>query len=217
MSFLKIGEASKRLGICKITLRKWIDKNEIPHRTTPGGHRLVDIDAYLEGKSKLEPAIKLDREKIFYCRVSSKKQKDDLERQIEMAKENYPTYEIISDIGSGINWKRRGFQSLLERVNRGDIEEVVVFHKDRMARFGFDLVESIFKLNNTELKIHEREENKSCEEELAEDLMSIVTVFSCRQMGKRRYGIKNISIEVLKEIEEIEGVRDSKKHLRSIS
>ena len=121
-----------------------------------------------------------------------------------MAKENYPTYEIISDIGSGINWKRRGFQSLLERVNRGDIEEVVVFHKDRMARFGFDLVESIFKLNNTELKIHEREENKSCEEELAEDLMSIVTHFSCRQMGKRRYGIKNISIEVHKEIEEIE-------------
>ena len=80
MSFLKIGEASKRLGICKITLRKWIDKNEIPHRTTPGGHRLVDIDAYLEGKSKLEPTIKHDRKKIFYCRVSSKKQKDDLER-----------------------------------------------------------------------------------------------------------------------------------------
>ena len=192
MSFLKIGEASKRLGICKITLRKWIDKNEIPHRTTPGGHRLVDIDAYLEGKSKLEPTIKPDRKKIFYCRVSSKKQKDDLERQIELAKENYPTYEIISDIGSGINWKRRGFQSLLERVNRGDIEEVVVFHKDRMARFGFDLVESIFKLNNTELKIHEREENKSCEEELAEDLMSIVTIFSCRQMEKEDTVLKHL-------------------------
>lgn len=197
MPFLKIRDASEKLGICQQTLRKWVDKDEIPHRTTPGGHRLIDVDAYLEGKSKIKTDPKSStRSKIFYCRVSSKKQVDDLKRQVELAKSEYPEHEIIKDVGSGINWKRKGFQSLLARVMRREIEEVVVFHRDRISRFGYDLVESVLKLNDTTLRVHKVEEHKSSEEELAEDLMSIVTVFSCRQMGKRRYKIKNVSIEV---------------------
>lgn len=198
MRFLKIGDASKELGICQQTLRKYIDQDKIPHRTTPGGHRLVDVDAYLEGKSKQTVVIKDDnRTNVFYCRVSSKKQNDDLERQVEFARKEYPNHEIVKDIGSGINWKRRGFQSLLARITRREIKEVVIFHRDRISRFGYELVESIFSLNDTVLKVHDKSEtHKSSEEDLADDLMAIVTVFACRQMGKRRYKLKNISVEV---------------------
>lgn len=192
MKFIKIGDASKQLGIGAQTLRKWVDEDRIPHRTMPSGHRLVDIDAYLEGKTKLEAETKkTGGEKIFYCRVSSAKQQDDLERQVKLAQEKYPQHEIVKDIGSGINWKRRGFKSILQRVMCGEVKEIVVFHRDRLCRFAFELVEFICNNNNTKLLVHDNEEsthkNLSSEEELAADLMAIVTIFSCRQMGKRRY------------------------------
>lgn len=200
MKFLKIGDASKKLGISIQTLRKWIDEDKIPHRTTPGGHRMVDIESYLEGKTKINiisPNKK--REKVFYCRVSSNKQKDDLERQIELARKIYPEHKIIKDIGSGINWKRRGLVSLLERVSRGEIEEIIVFHRDILARFGFELIETICKFQSTNIMVHgktEKSEYQSSEKELSEDLMAIITVYACRQMGERRYRTHNISIEI---------------------
>ena len=202
MKFLKIGDASRELGISIQTIRTWIDRDEIPHRKTPGGHRMVDIEGYIEGKSKLESYKKeKERKRIFYCRVSSNKQKDDLKRQIELAKECYPQHEIIKDVGSGINWKRRGLVSLLERVSRGEIEEIIVFHRDRLARFGFELIETICKFNRTSILVHNRKDEtyKSGEKELAEDLMAIVTVYACREMGKRRYRRHNISIEIDKD------------------
>jgi predicted site-specific integrase-resolvase len=197
MRFLKIGDASKELCISIQTLRKWIDEDKIPHRKTPGGHRLIDIDAYIEGKTKLITPETEGRKSVFYCRVSSSKQRDDLERQVSLAQEKYPNHEIIKDIGSGISWKRKGILSVLEGVMRGEIKEVVVFHRDRLCRFGYDLIEFIFKSNNASLVVHDdlSEEHKSTEQELAEDLMAIVTVFSCRQMGKRRYRTKDSTIE----------------------
>lgn len=186
MRLVKIGDAAKELNISQSTLRRWVDQNKIPHKTTPGGHRFIDIDAYFKGKEETKEE---KRERVFYCRVSSSKQKNDLERQIELAKEKYPGHEVITDIGSGINWKRKGLKSLLERVMCGKIEEVIVFHRDRLCRFGFELIEFIFEFNNTKLLVHceQTEQFKTSEQELAEDILAIVTIFSCRQMGKRRY------------------------------
>lgn len=214
--FLKVSDASKELGICTQTLRKWVDQNKIPHRTSPGGHRLIDVDAYIAGKSELNPReSETPRSKIFYCRVSSQKQKDDLERQISLAKELYPEHEIVKDIGSGINYKRRGFQSILARLMRGEVEETIVFHRDRICRFGYDLIESIFRFGGAKLKVHGVDEDdytvrkkckgdkgfKSDEEELANDLMAIITVFACKQMGKRRYKLGDkTSVEIHKDV-----------------
>lgn len=191
MKFVKIGDAAKEIGIGIQTLRKWIDKGEIPYKITPGGHRLVDIDAYFNRQKSREVSRDERRRSVFYCRVSSAKQKDDLERQIEYARKEYPEHEIVKDIGSGLNWKRKGFISLLERVMRREIEEIVVFHRDRLCRFGFELVESIITFNNARLVVSSSGIFKSSEQELAEDIMAIIHVFSCRQMGKRRY-IKKI-------------------------
>jgi predicted site-specific integrase-resolvase len=187
MRFEKIGDAAKEIGLSIQTLRRWIDKGKIPHRLSPGGHRLVDVDAYFEGKHQSIRETTKTRESVFYCRVSSSKQSDDLERQISLARENFPDHIIVKDIGSGLNWKRKGLQSILERVMRGEIEEIVVFHRDRLCRFGFELVEFIISSNKARLVVYNDKEFRSSEQELAEDIMAVVHVFSCRQMGRRRY------------------------------
>ena len=144
---------------------------------------------------------------IGYCRVSSQKQKDDLERQIE----NVRTYliakgqpfEIISDIGSGINYKKKGLQELIKRISQNQVEKVVVLYKDRLLRFGFELVEYIASLYNCEIEIIDNTE-KSEQQELVEDLVQIITIFSCKLQGKRANKAKNLVEELIQE-EEADG------------
>ena len=144
---------------------------------------------------------------IGYCRVSSQKQKDDLERQIE----NVRTYliakgqpfEIISDIGSGINYKKKGLQELIKRISQNQVEKVVVLYKDRLLRFGFELVEYIASLYNCEIEIIDNTE-KSEQQELVEDLVQIITVFSCKVQGKRANKAKKLVEELIQE-EEADG------------
>jgi predicted site-specific integrase-resolvase len=111
---------------------------------------------------------------------------DDLSRQVEHIKRpEFTDYILIQDIGSGINFKRKGLQTILESCLRNTIGEVVVAHKDRLSRFGFDLIESIVNKAGGKITLLDVPENKSSEQELADDLLSIVHIFSCRQMGKR--------------------------------
>jgi predicted site-specific integrase-resolvase len=130
------------------------------------------------------------RSRIAYCRVSSKKQADDLRRQEDFYRSDYPDHELVSDIGSGINFKRRGMQTILERVMRGEVEEIVVSHRDRLCRFAFELIEFVCIKNDTKLLVLDKTEHQSANEELADDVLSIIHVFSCREMGKRRYKSK---------------------------
>jgi predicted site-specific integrase-resolvase len=127
----------------------------------------------------------------IYTRVSSRKQSDDLERQIEFIKSQKPeyntSYKLISDIGSGINFKRQGLITILESCLQNNIGEVVIAHKDRLSRFGFDLIKLIIEKAGGKITIINDEQNKSTEQELAEDLLSIIHIYSCRQMGKRKY------------------------------
>lgn len=176
-------EAQKYYGVTGDTLRRWAEKQKIFFEKTDGGHRRYIINS----KKKID-----SRKKVIYARVSSKKQESDLQTQIEFLKSRYPKYSIIKDIGSGINFNRRGFNSLLEQVLQGNVRKVVVYSNDRLARFGQELIEKIFQHFNTEFIIENNTaKNKTDSEELADDLISIITVFTARYYGRRKYNKNN--------------------------
>lgn len=178
MSYVTPKEASEKYKVSRETVRRWALKGKIKYKVTEGGHRRY----LLEEK---EPEIK--REKIVYGRVSSKKQEPNLSNQLEVLKKRYPESSIISDIGSGINFKRPGFRKILDGVFNKTIGEVVVTYPDRFSRFGFELFQWIFESHGAKLISIKTGDEKSLEQELAEDLLSIITVFSSKYYGKRDY------------------------------
>jgi predicted site-specific integrase-resolvase len=185
-------EAKKTLGVSASTLRLWAKEKKIEIVRNPGCHRRYNIAKFVKDHRKTTSEDSKDstastRKKFAYCRVSSGKQADDLARQVEYIKSKYPRHEVITDIGSGLNYKRKGLWKILECSMRGEVEEVVVSYTDRLARFAHELIEKILQFNNTKLVVENRRENISSEQELSEDLLAIVHVFSCRINGKRRY------------------------------
>ena len=193
--FLPSRKACAVLGVHSGTLRKWDKESKIEVMRTAGGKRLYNVkellkDSYYHGE------LTDNKQKICYCRVSSSKQQDDMERQVAYMREKYPEHLIIKDIGSGINWKRKGLVTLLQGAFQGRLKEVVVAHRDRLTRFGYELLEYIFRYHRVKLVVLDEGGYKSPEQELAEDLLAITHIFSCRQMGKRRYVRKGVSSKV---------------------
>ena len=183
--YLNTTEAKSILRVTPQTLRDWASKNKIRSTRTPSGQRLYHKqDVYDIAGIPIDTKKK---KKIIYCRVSSKKQMDDFERQKDFLQSKFPSHIMVTDVGSGINWKRKGLKTLLEQSMSGDIEEIVVAHRDRLCRFAFELLDFIFSINKTRLLVLDEEHHKSTDEELAEDLLSIIHVYSCRNMGRRRY------------------------------
>lgn len=186
-AYYKIGDFAKKLGVSVSTLRRW-DKEGVlkPSKVTDGGTRLYSEYQYNKYIGKL--FYNTERINIIYCRVSSNKQKDDLERQVENAKRYAYSrgyqFEVVTDIGSGINYTKKGLLYVIDRVMRGDVERIIVLYKDRLIRFGYELIEYICDINNTRIEIIDNT-NKTEEEELVEDLVQIITVFSCKLQGKR--------------------------------
>jgi predicted site-specific integrase-resolvase len=173
--------AQQFYGVSSQTLRRWADTKEIKFYTTKGGHRRFEL---------IQPdVVKPQQESFIYARVSSKKQEDDLDRQIKFAQEKFPEFKVISDIGSGINFKRKGFTTLLDKIISGKVKELVVTHKDRLCRFGFDIIQLLCKKFNTKLTILADSDPKDASSELTDDLMAIITVFSSRYYGKRKYSL----------------------------
>jgi predicted site-specific integrase-resolvase len=194
MSYVNTGNARSRLGLSATTLRKYANAGIIETIRTEGGRRMYNIDGYL-GKSNV-------RQVICYCRVSSRKQADDLERQVERMQTIHPEAEIIRDIGSGLNFKRKGLRAILGRVLRGDKLKVVVANRDRIARFGFDLFRYLIEQNGGELVV-QRESVATEEEELCDDILAVLHHFSCRMHGKRSHSDakdKTLSNERAREI-----------------
>lgn len=179
MNFVTLREARCLTGLCGNTLRKYADNGKIKSIRMPSGQRRFDLSDFLGEKEKVSPV-------VCYCRVSSAKQKDDLSRQVVFMREQFPNAEIIQDIGSGINFKRRGLRTILERAMQGDKLTVVVAYKDRLARFGFEIIEQVIQAFGGEVLVLDRTE-LSPEKELTEDLLTILLVFSCRMHGLRRY------------------------------
>lgn len=183
MPYVKPKIARQELGVNDATLRRWADSGRIKSiRSSIGGNRLYDIQSF---ESVYEEEQSPEKRKIIYCRVSSSKQKEDLERQIKYLKEKYPTHEVIKEIASGINFKRKGLKKILDDSIDGMVSEVVVAHKDRLCRISFEHFKWLFNRLGVNL-ILDSEEDHSTETELANDLMSIVHVFSCRHYGARR-------------------------------
>jgi predicted site-specific integrase-resolvase len=118
---------------------------------------------------------------------------DDLSRQLEfLSKPEYSSYTVITDIASGINFKRKGLATLLDACLQRRIGNLVVAHKDRLCRFGFDLIQQLVTKAGGKIIVLEDSTDKTSEQELAEDLLSIIHVFSCRQMGKRSYTSRKV-------------------------
>jgi predicted site-specific integrase-resolvase len=186
--YLQSRKACEYSGLGYQTLRNYAEQGKIKTYRTPSGQRMYNKSCL---KAFIGDGHADERKKVIYCRVSSKKQLDDLERQCNSLQSSHPNHILIKDCGSGINYKRKGLQTILEWSMQGKLEEIVVAHKDRMCRFGFELIEFICSKNNTRIIILDKEEHQSSDQELAEDIMSIITVFACKQMGKRKYKINN--------------------------
>lgn len=181
--YIRASIIQKKYDIAYITLKRWGESGKIRFRRTDGGKRLYlleDVERIFEGSQKRD-----DRKKYIYARVSSNHQKEDLERQIKYLTDHYPEHTVIKDIGSGLNWKRKGFMSMVDGIMSNLVSEVVVAYKDRLCRFGYELLEQICKKFNTKLLVHNENDEIDYTTELSNDLLSIVTVFVARHNGKR--------------------------------
>ena len=182
MRYYSVEQAADMSGFHPNTIRRWADDGTIPSYRTKGGHRRVCIDDYI----KSPDAPSEERVTICYCRVSSPKQRDDLTRQVEYMRERYPDAEIVKDVGSGINFERKGLRSILERAMRGAVVTLVVAYRDRLARFGSQIIEFVLQQSGGQLVVL-NEVSLSPEQELTTDLLTILHVFSCRLHGLRKY------------------------------
>ena len=133
---------------------------------------------------------------IGYCRVSSSDQREDLTRQVKTvsdycAAKGYQ-FRIIQDLGSGLNYNKKGLKELIELICHKEIERVVINYRDRLIRFGYEIIEQLCLLNDIEIEVINYSEDKDYEEELVEDVLSVITVFSARLYGSRSHKAKNI-------------------------
>lgn len=182
-----IGKFAKEIGVSTETLRNWQrEQILIPAKVTEKGTRYYSeeqLQDYL-GNTTTNRAI------VIYTRVSNQSQKDDLENQVDFLKEycNAKGYitEVITDIGSGLNYRRKKWNILIDRVLNKEVERIVIAHKDRFIRFGFDWFDSLCNKNGCTIEIVNNEK-LSPQEELVQDLISIIHVFSCRIYGLRKY------------------------------
>ena len=194
-----IKQAANQLGVSVSTLRRWDETGVLVAQRTPKGHRRYDL-------SKINPnltrnKVEQQRKTIAYARVSSHEQKPDLQRQIEML-ELYCSaqgwsFEVISDLGSGMNYHKKGLKRLLDDILDNKIDRLVLTHKDRLLRFGAELVFALCEARQVEVVIINQGENLSFEEELAQDVLEIITVFSARLYGSRSKKNKKL-IEAVK-------------------
>lgn len=175
-------KAVELTGLAANTLRKYADTGKIKAQRIDGGNRLFDVTSLVSLKAEAKGG----KPVVCYCRVSSGKQRNDLVRQVAYMREQFPNADIIQDIGSGLNFRKKGLQTILQRLMQGDKFTLVVAHRDRLCRFGFELIQYLFELNGGEIMVLDNHE-VSPQHELTEDLLTILHVFSCRMHGLRRY------------------------------
>ena len=196
---LSIKQTANQLGVSVSTLRRWDETGVLVAQRTPKGHRRYDL-------SKINPnltrnKVEQQRKTIAYARVSSHDQKPDLQRQIEMLKlycsSQGWSFEVISDLGSGMNYHKKGLKRLLDDILDNKIDRLVLTHKDKLLRFGAELVFTLCEARQVEVVIINQGENLSFEEELAQDVLEIITVFSARLYGSRSKKNKKL-IEAVK-------------------
>jgi putative resolvase len=212
-------------GIDRQTLRNWAVKGSVSARAiiNPSGRRtwmydLESIGSNMEPKGEVDesasPANDHQKPTIIYCRVSSKKQLPDLERQIALLRSAYPDSEVVSDIGSGINYNKPGFTKMVEMVCREQIARIVVTFKDRILRFGHELFYKICKEHGVQIVVYADEcddlqdQADREKEELQEDLLSVVNVFVARRNGKKAGIMRRLRKEQSKQHDQDQAISD---------
>ena len=207
MKYYSAKTVTQMLGVTAQTLRNWDKEGKLkPTYVKSNGYRYYSEESILSYTQ--ERKTKKNLNVVGYARVSSKKQVDDLERQVENIKRyissKYESFDIITDIGSGINYNKKGLLSLIEKINKKEVDVIVVLYKDRLLRFGFELVEHFAKLNNVKIEIIDNNLDKTQDQELVEDLVQIITVFSSKLQGKRKSKTKQLLSEFSQKIIEID-------------
>lgn len=196
MKLYSIGKFAKLAGVTANTLRKMHATGElVPCHVSRGGTRYYSDEQLRE----LVGVVSEEKPVIGYCRVSTVSQKDDLQTQIDNVKtymyaKGY-SFEIISDIGSGINYNNKGLQQLLSKICDQEVSRIVILYKDRLVRFGYEMIEYLCSINNVEIEIIDHT-SQSKEQELTDDLIQIITVFANRLYGSRSKKTKRLIAEV---------------------
>jgi excisionase family DNA binding protein len=183
--YLSRKETSKALKLHYHTIYKLAENKEI-ETIKIGTRQYYNVDKYLKDKGIFKKAA--NKKYLCYCRVSSQKQKGDLERQIEYMKKEYPYHEIITDIASGLNYERAGLKKILKYATDGLVEELVIAYKDRLARFGFEIINwLITEKSNGKIKILNNNEEMTPTEEITKDIIAIMNIYTVKVNGLRKY------------------------------
>jgi predicted site-specific integrase-resolvase len=178
-----IGAAAKALGVSTSTLRRWEAADRLVPTRTEGGQRRYDVAALPPGIRRVP---QISRKTVAYARVSSHDQREDLERQKQVLElycaSHGWTFEVVSDLGSGMNYHTKGLKNLLD-VIEGNVSRLVLTHKDRLLRFGAELVFALCEARSVDVVVINQGADSNSEQELAGDVLEIITVFSARLHG----------------------------------
>lgn len=191
---LSVSKAAQVLGVSPNTLRRWESEGRlIPEARTLGNQRrysLRQLTTYQMHKPNSNTST------VAYARVSSKDQAKDLERQAQLLElycsSNGWSYELIKDLGSGINYRKKGLKTLINKIVDGEIGRLVLTHKDRLLRFGAELIFALCEARGVEIVILNQSEDSTFEEDLAKDVLEIITIFSARLYGSRSHKNKKL-------------------------
>jgi len=182
----KTTEASKYLGISINSLKTLAKREKIKHYKTDGGHRRFrqeNLDVYIGKVTELPEKLT-----VIYARCSTHKQKENLERQKDRLRKHAEgkgyKYMLVDEIASGINEKRKGLHKVINLIFEGKVERILIEYKDRLARFGYEYLWAIFRNLGVKVEIIQ-DKTQKYEEELAEDIMKILTCYSARYYGAR--------------------------------
>jgi predicted site-specific integrase-resolvase len=201
--FVPITAAASALGVSTSTLRRWEASGKLVPSRTRGGQRRYDLATL---RPELNHGAPVPRKTVAYARVSSHDQKADLERQKQVlelycASQGW-TFDVIADLGSGMNYDKKGLRHLLDAILDGQVGRLVLTHKDRLLRFGAELVFAICQAREVEVVIINQGEDSSFEEDLASDVLEIITVFSARLYGSRSHRNQKLIAGVQRAVQE---------------
>lgn len=186
-TFLKLAQAAKITGLHKLTIQRYAKANKIKSIILPSGRKKYDVSSLIPENQLSNFKTNIEERNICYCRVSIYGQKNDLDSQINYMKKKYPNYEIIYDIASGINFKRNGIKKIIDYAINGNLKTLVISYKDRLCRIGYELLEYIFLTYSNTNIIIDSEKPETINEEIANDILEIITVYSAKIHGMRSY------------------------------
>jgi len=197
IKYVTCKDINSRFSVSSSTLRTWAKSGKIRSIQNEGTNRYRYCIEDVKKCLGYEETLKETKPTLLYARVSSRKQIEDLERQIELLKGSYPDNKVLKDIGSGLNYNRSSFRTLVKEILQGEVGTVVVTYRDRLLRFGFDFFEQMCELNGTKI-ITLFQEDQSPDEEIRDDLIAVCTYFTAKTHGKRsnKYKNKNTEIEI---------------------